>query len=76
MTNGEMRVTVLFLDSKDATLTQNHYTVNGHSAGWQGAIAGSGFTKRNQPLVVPPEVSKCASRSSPAGRLHDGSHVG
>jgi len=54
VTNGEMRVTVLFLDSKDVTLTQNHFTTTGHSAGWQGAVEGSGFTKRNQPLVVPP----------------------
>ncbi len=54
ITNGEMRVSVLFFDSGNNVVQQNHFTATGQSAGWQGAIAGSGFTRRNQPLVVPP----------------------
>src|SRR6266567_3697652 len=58
ITNGEMRVSVLFFDSGNNVVQQNHFTATGQSAGWQGAIAGSGFTRRNQPLVVPPNAVK------------------
>src|SRR6266567_388304 len=49
----EMRVSVLFFDSGNNVLAQNHYTVSGDSPGWVGSIAASTFTKTNQSLVVP-----------------------
>jgi hypothetical protein len=34
-------------------LGDNNFPVNGNSAGWQGAVAGSGFTQVNTELTVP-----------------------
>ncbi len=54
VTNGEMRLTLSFLGSTNNYIQSTDFnTVIGQSAGWQGAIVGSGFTKRNQLLVVP-----------------------
>lgn len=53
ITNGEMRVVFTFFDGGGNGLGDNNYVVNGNSAGWQGAVAGSGFTKRNVQLIVP-----------------------
>ena len=53
ITNGEMRVVFTFFNAGGGGLGDINYVVNGNSAGWQGAVAGSGFTKRNQQLVVP-----------------------
>ena len=58
ITNGEMRVTVLFFNAQTNVVQENHFVVTGKSALWQGAIEGSGFTQRNQPLVVPPGATK------------------
>jgi hypothetical protein len=54
VTGGEMRLSVLFFDSGNNVIQQNHFTTTGQSSGWQGTIANSAFTKRNQALVVPP----------------------
>jgi hypothetical protein len=54
ITNGEMRVVFTFFDSGGNGLGGDHnFVVNNNSAGWQGAVAGSGFTKRNEQLTVP-----------------------
>ena len=49
ITNGEMRVSVLFFDAQDSVVQENHFVATGQSAGWQGTIQGAGFTQRNQP---------------------------
>ena len=49
-----MRVVFTFFDGSGNRLGGDHnFTVTGNSAGWQGAVAGSGFTKRNEQLTVP-----------------------
>lgn len=54
VTNGAMRLTFSFLDSSRNSIQSTDFnTIIGQSAGWQGAIAGSGFTKRNAVLLVP-----------------------
>jgi hypothetical protein len=54
VTNGEMRVTLSFLGSTNNYIQSTDFnTTTGQSAGWQGAIVGSGFTKRNELLTVP-----------------------
>ncbi len=54
VTGGAMRLTLSFLGSTGNYIQANDFnTTGGQSAGWQGAIVGSGFTKRNQLLVVP-----------------------
>ena len=53
ITNGEMRVVFTFFNSGGNGLGDNNYVVSGNSAGWQGAVAGSSFTKRNVQLTVP-----------------------
>lgn len=53
-TNGEMRLSVLFFDAGNNVIQQNNFTATGTSAGWQGTIANSSFTKHIQALVVPP----------------------
>ena len=54
VTNGEMRVTFSFLGSTNNYIQSTDFnTIIGQSAGWQGALVGSGFTKRNELLVVP-----------------------
>jgi hypothetical protein len=54
--NGEMRMVFTFFNAGGGSVGAGdiNYTVNGNSSGWQGAIAGSGFTKRNIALIVPP----------------------
>ena len=54
VTNGAMRLTFSFLDSAKNTIQSTDFnTIIGQSAGWQGAVEGSGFTKRNAVLLVP-----------------------
>jgi hypothetical protein len=53
ITNGEMRVVFTFFDGSENGLGDNNFVVTGNSAGWQGAVGGSGFTKRNVQLTVP-----------------------
>jgi hypothetical protein len=60
ITNGEMRMVFTFFNSGGGSVGAGdiNYTVNGNSAGWQGAVAGSGFTKRNIALIVPAGAAK------------------
>jgi hypothetical protein len=58
ITNGEMRLTVLFLDAADRAVGTTHFTATGQSAGWQGTIESSGFVRRNQSLAVPAAAVK------------------
>lgn len=59
VTNGAMRLTFAFLDSgNNAVQSTDFNTIIGQSAGWQGAIEGSGFTKRNEVLLVPAGAAK------------------
>jgi hypothetical protein len=53
ITNGDMRVVFTFFDGSGNGLGDNNFPVNGNSAGWQGAVAGSGFTQVNTELTVP-----------------------
>ena len=54
ISNGEMRLSVLFFDAGNNMIQQNHFTATGTNSGWHGTVANSAFTKRNQALVVPP----------------------
>lgn len=58
VTGGEMRVTVLFFSETDQVVSEKHFTVSGDSSGWQGLLAGSSFTQRNESLVVPDNAAK------------------
>ncbi len=51
ITNGEMRVTVRFLDG-GGNGPDNHFVVTGNSAGWAGTVGSSTFSVRNVPLLV------------------------
>ncbi|HXI69165.1 MAG TPA: hypothetical protein VNN22_02290 [Verrucomicrobiae bacterium] len=55
ITNGEMRMVFTFFNAGGGSVGAGdiNYTVNGNSSGWQGAVAGSGFTKRDIALIVP-----------------------
>ncbi len=54
VTNGNMRVTFSFYNAAGTTDLQDvSYQVTGQSPGWQGAVAGSGFTKVNQLITAP-----------------------
>ena len=53
ITNGDFRVVFTFFDGGGNGLGDNNFVVNGNSAGWQGTVAGSGFTQVNQQLTVP-----------------------
>ena len=49
-----MRVTFSFYNASGSTDLQDvSYQVTGNSSGWQGAVAGSGFTAVNQLITVP-----------------------
>jgi hypothetical protein len=50
---GEMRLSFLFWDANNVLLAQQHYTAHNQSSGWNGGIACSLFTKRNEQLTVP-----------------------
>ncbi len=58
VTNGHMRLTVLFFNSGNSVVGQTDFIATGQSSGWQGAIAASGFTRRNSQFVVPPNAVK------------------
>jgi hypothetical protein len=54
ITNGEMRTVFTFFDGSGNSVGGDiNYVVTGNSSGWQGAVAGSGFTRRNIALIVP-----------------------
>ena len=52
---NQMRVTVRFLDAS-FNGPDNHFVVTGDSSGWNGSLATSTWTLRNQQLVVPADV--------------------
>ncbi len=51
ISGGEMRLTVRFLDG-GGNGPDNHFVVTGDSAGWNGGVANSLFSERNESLVV------------------------
>lgn len=53
VTNGPMRLSVLFFDVHSNVLAATDFNVNGQSGGWGGAIAGSSFTVQSNQVVVP-----------------------
>jgi hypothetical protein len=54
VTNGAMRLSVLFFDAGSNQLSEADYNVSGASSGWDGAIAGSSFTVESNQVLVPP----------------------
>ena len=69
ITNGDFRVVFTFFDGGGNSLGGDHnFVVNGNSAGWQGAVAGSGFTKHNEQLTVPAGAVTIAVQFVSAGR--------
>jgi len=56
--NGQMRVTFSFYDAQGNDVDDISYQVSGNSPGWQGAVAGSGFTEVNQQVVVPSSATQ------------------
>src|SRR5208282_4367684 len=48
ITNGDFRVTFSFYNAATNDVADISFQVTGNSPGWQGAVAGSGFTKVNQ----------------------------
>lgn len=55
---GEMRLTFLFFDAADKVVGEQHYVARGSSAGWNGALGSSTFTKRTAQLPVPAGAAK------------------
>jgi hypothetical protein len=53
ITNDNMRVTFSWFNAANNDIQDISFQVTGNSPGWQGAIAGSGFTKVNEQLTVP-----------------------
>jgi hypothetical protein len=67
ISGGEMRLTVGFFDSSSAFITETHFVATGQSAGWQGSIGASTFTKRSQNLAVPTGAAKMRIALASAG---------
>jgi hypothetical protein len=53
ITNDNMRVTFSWFNAANNDISDVSFQVTGNSPGWQGAVAGSGFTKINEQLTVP-----------------------
>ncbi len=53
VTNGPMRLSVLFFDANSNQLSEADFNVTGNSSGWDGAIAGSSFTVESNQVLVP-----------------------
>ncbi len=58
ISNGDMRVTFSFYNAAGNDVDDISYQVSGNSPGWQGAVAGSGFTRVNQTVTVPPAATQ------------------
>jgi hypothetical protein len=58
VSNGEMRVTFSFYNSGGSDIDDISFQVTGNSPGWQGAVAGSGFSQVNQQVLVPPDATQ------------------
>jgi hypothetical protein len=54
ITNGPMRLSVLFFDANTNLVRQTDFNVTGQSAGWQGSIDSSTLSVQNQQVLVPP----------------------
>lgn len=54
VTNGPMRLSVVFFDVKSNVVRQTDFNVAGQSSGWKGAIASSTFSLQSQQVLVPP----------------------
>jgi hypothetical protein len=67
ITNGNMRVTFSFLNSGGNDVQDVSFQVTGNSPGWQGAVAGSGFTEVNQLITVPPNATQLLVQLVSAG---------
>ena len=53
ITNGPMRVTVLFFDANTNQLSETDANSSGNSSGWAGQITGSTFNLRNEQVMIP-----------------------
>ena len=62
-----MRVTFSFLNSGGNDVQDVSFQVTGNSPGWQGAVAGSGFTEVNQLITVPPNATQLLVQLVSAG---------
>jgi hypothetical protein len=58
ISNDNMRVTFSFYNSANNDVDDISYQVTGNSPGWQGTVEGSGFTKVNQFVTVPPNATQ------------------
>jgi len=53
-----MRLSILFWDANNLLLNQQHYVAKNQSSGWNGGVACSLFTKRNEQLTVPTNATR------------------
>ncbi len=53
ISDGEMRLTLVFLGETNQVLGENHFVARGSSVGWKGAVSGSTLTRRNEQVAVP-----------------------
>jgi hypothetical protein len=53
ITNGPMRVTVLFFDANTNQLSETDANSSGNSVGWAGQITGSTVNLRNEQVMIP-----------------------
>jgi hypothetical protein len=68
ITNGDFRVTFSFYNASGSTdVGDISFQVTGNSPGWQGAVAGSGFTEVNQLITVPPNAANLLVQLVSAG---------
>lgn len=58
VTNGEMRVSIHFTDAANAAIQSHHFVAKEKSSGWNGTVASSFFTKRNESFTVPANAAK------------------
>ena len=58
ITNGEMRVSIHFLNAAGATVESQHFVARNQSSGWSEDIARSFFTKRNEQFTVPANATR------------------
>lgn len=56
--NGEMRVSIYFMTTANAVLEQHHFVTRDQSPGWNGDVATSFFTRRNQMFTIPANTAK------------------
>ena len=53
VSNGPMRLSVLFFSATSNVLSETDFNVTGQSSGWDGTIAGSSFTVESNQVLVP-----------------------